>query len=189
MAFNRRFRMKNGKEQTHPGKGNPDIVRVAGPIDPMVGVIGAVTETCAFLGCWVNYCCHATLGVGGNGFSADYIYYLRQTVRRAMGAHGAIVVFANGASADVTQVDNLTDRESEFGAHWGWHVGATVGAEAVKVLARMDYTDEAPLGCANEMLTLPLRGPGRCAVRAGPGMGQAGCLGARTRIAQRDQEG
>ena len=157
VAFNRRFRMKDGKEQTHPGKGNPDIVRVAGPIDPMVGVIGAVTKTCTFLGCWVNYCCHATLGVGGNGFSADYIYYLRQTVRRAMGVNDAIVVFANGASADVTQVDNLRDRGRESGEHWGWHVGATVGAEAVKVLARMNYTDEAPLRCANEVLTLPFR--------------------------------
>ncbi|MBI1929900.1 hypothetical protein HYR99_37315 [Candidatus Poribacteria bacterium] len=157
VAFNRRFRMKDGAERTHPGKGNPDIVRVAGPIDPMVGVIGAANKACTFLGCWVNYSCHATLGVGGNGFSADYIYYLRQTIQRAMGTDNAIIVFGNGASGDVTQVDNLSNRESEFGEHWGWHVGTTVGAEVIKVLARMNYTDALTLACASQTLELRLR--------------------------------
>ena len=157
VAFNRRFRMKDGSEHTHPGVGNPDIVQVAGPIDPMVGVIGAINQSCKFLGCWVNYCCHATLGVGGGGFSADYIYYLRKTVQQAIGTDRAIIVFGNGASGDVTQVDNLRDRGQQSGEHWGWHVGTTVGAEVVKVLARMDYTTEVPLACATETLELPLR--------------------------------
>ncbi|MCZ6676007.1 MAG: hypothetical protein O7E52_02030 [Candidatus Poribacteria bacterium] len=157
VAFNRRFRMRDGSERTHPGKLNPDIVRVAGPIDPMVGVVGAVNQSCRFLGCWVNYSCHATLGVGGNGFSADYIDYLRQTVQHAMGADDATVVFGNGASADVTQVNNLSDRDRESGEHWGWHVGTTVGAEVIKVLARMDYTDEVTLACDSQTLELPLR--------------------------------
>ena len=164
VAFNRRFRMKDGSERTHPGVGNLDIVQVAGPIDPMVGVIGAINQSCRFLGCWVNYCCHATLGVGGGGFSADYIYYLRKTVQQAMRADHAIIVFGNGASGDVTQVDNLRDRPinrdqegKPSGEHWGWHVGTTVGAEVVKVLARMDYTDEVTLACTTDILELPLR--------------------------------
>ncbi len=157
VAFNRRFRMKDGSERTHPGVGNPDIVQVAGPIDPMVGVIGAINQSCKFLGCWVNYCCHATLGVGGDGFSADYIYYLRKTVQQVMKADRAIIVFGNGASGDVTQVDNLRNRGQQSGEHWGWHVGTTVGAEVAKVLARMDYTDEVTLACTTETLELPLR--------------------------------
>jgi neutral ceramidase len=51
--------MKNGLTYTHPGQGNPDIVGYAGPIDPQVGVIGAWDKEGWFLGCVVNYTCHA----------------------------------------------------------------------------------------------------------------------------------
>ena len=173
VAFNRRFRMKDGSERTHPGVGNPDIVQVAGPIDPMVGVIGVIDQSCKFLGCWINYCCHATLGVGGGGFSADYIYYLRKTVQQAMRADHAIIVFGNGASGDVTQVDNLRDRGQQSGEHWGWHVGTTVGAEVIKVLARMDYTDEVTLACTSETLELPLRGLGDASLNQAQAWGDA----------------
>src|SRR4029453_14143394 len=111
---------------THPGKGNPEIVEPAGPIDPEVGVLAAWDARGALLGCLVNYACHATTFSGG--VSADYIYYLEQTIQGVTGPE-AVVLFLQGASGDVTQVDNQSPREREFGEKWSRIVGTRVGAE------------------------------------------------------------
>ncbi len=116
VAFNRRFRMRQGRVYTHPGKGNPDIAAPAGPTDPDVGVIGAWSQSGAYLGCVVNFACHGTV-LGGPVASADWIYHLDRTIRGVMGGHG-VTVFLNGACGDVTQVNNQSLRASEFGERW-----------------------------------------------------------------------
>ena len=93
VAFDRRFRMKDGRSATHPGQGNLDIIEPAGPVNPQVGVIGACDAEGKFLGCVVNFACHATTGPGG--ISADYIFYVEETVRALMG-DDAVVVFVLG---------------------------------------------------------------------------------------------
>ncbi|HUT89793.1 MAG TPA: hypothetical protein VMY37_09870 [Thermoguttaceae bacterium] len=136
VAFNRRFRMKNGLSHTHPGQGNPDVVEPAGPTDPEVGVIGVWNTEGKLIGCVVNFACHATTSPGG--ISANYIYYLEQAVRGGMAAEDCVVVFVNGASGDVTQVDNLSPYRRTGAEQWARLVGGRVGAEAVKVLLSME---------------------------------------------------
>ncbi|MGQ9515360.1 MAG: hypothetical protein ACUVTL_10015 [Thermoproteota archaeon] len=79
VSFNRRFKMKNGRQMTHPGKGNPDILDPAGPIDPDVRVLSAWSIDGKFLGYVVNFACHGTTGPAG--YSADWPYYLDRTIR------------------------------------------------------------------------------------------------------------
>ncbi len=155
VGFNRRFKMKDGTVKTHPGKMNPDIVEPAGPIDPDVGVIAVENTQGQLLGCIVNYALHGTT-LGGSLNSADWPYYLRQTIRGGI-ASDIGVVFINGACGDVTQVDNRSPRPSEFGEEWARRVGMTVGAEALKVLASAEFKPDAPLGVATESLALPIR--------------------------------
>ncbi len=155
VSFNRRFRMKDGLTFTHPGKGNPDIVEPAGPIDPEVGVIGAWSLDGEFLGCVVNFACHGTTGPGGT--SADWIYYLEQTILPVMGE--GVVVFLNGACGDVTQVDNLSLRAKESGEAVARKVGQSVGAEALKVLCKAPRDELAPLAASRETLRIPRRPP------------------------------
>ncbi len=156
VAFNRRFHMKNGLTFTHPGKGNPEIASVAGPTDPAVGVLGAWDQEGKLLGCVVNYACHAT--TSPDGISANWICYLEQTIQGSFGGE-ATVVFLQGDSGDVTQVDNLSssaERPGESGARF---VGGRIGAEAVKVLLSMQTGDLVPLKVRSKTLQLNRRRP------------------------------
>lgn len=135
VSFNRRQRMKNGLSYSHAGRGNPDIVGYAGPIDPDVGVIGAWTPDGKPLGVVVNFACHATTGPAA--FSANWIYHLEKTVRGGLGAN-IPVVFLQGCCGDITQVDNLDPFAPKDGNYYGRLVGGSVGAEALKVLFRAE---------------------------------------------------
>lgn len=156
VAFNRRFRMRNGLSHTHPGQGNPEILEVAGPTDPEVGVIGVWDKQDKLIGCVVNYTCHATTSPGGA--SANYIYYLEQVIRGALG-DDAVVVFTAGASGDVTQVDNLSPYKLRSGEQSARFVGGRIGAEAVKVLLSVERTDRATTAACSKMLEIPRRKP------------------------------
>jgi hypothetical protein len=156
VAFNRRFRMKNGQTWTHPGQGNPDIVKPAGPIDPAIGVIGSWDRSGRLIGCIVNYCCHATTNPGG--ISANWIYYLEQAIRGAFG-HQAIVVFLQGAAGDVTQVDNQSSHRAPTGDAQARIVGGCVGAEAARVLLSMARGNLAPVAAANRVVQMKRRTP------------------------------
>ncbi len=154
VSFNRRFRMRDGRQMTHPGKGNPDIVSPAGPIDPDVGVLSAWAPDGRFLGCAVNFACHCT--TMGGAISADWPYFLNKTIRGAMGFEST-VVFLNGPCGDVTQVDNMSQREYESGIKWARRVGQSVGAEALKVLSQAEPSELGPVETIRETLRIPVR--------------------------------
>jgi hypothetical protein len=156
VAFNRRFKMRDGRTITHPGQGNPDIVEPAGPTDPEVGVIGAWDEKNRLLGCVVNFSCHATTSPGG--ISANYIYYLEKVIQGYYGKD-TVVVFLNGASGDVTQVDNQSPNKYPDGERWAHLVGGKVGAEALKVLLTMEHGTLTPIEARTKILTIKRRAP------------------------------
>lgn len=135
VSFNRRQRMKNGLCYSHAGRGNPDILGYAGPIDPDVGVVGAWTAAGKPLGVIVNFACHAT--TGPSAFSANWIYYLEKTIRGGLGVD-VPVVFLQGCCGDITQVDNLDPYVAKSADYYGQLVGGSVGAEALKVLFRAE---------------------------------------------------
>jgi hypothetical protein len=164
VAFNRRIRMKYGLSFSHPGKGNPDNVDYAGPIDPQVGVIGVWNPEGALLGCVVNFSCHAT--ANGPWISANWIHYMERAIQGYFPK--ANVVFLQGACGDVTQVDNLGPFANPDGDAWSQLVGGRVGAEAVKVLLGMSQTrvNDVPLAVAQKTWSIPRRVPAAARVAA-----------------------
>ncbi|MGQ9504895.1 MAG: hypothetical protein ACUVQR_08290 [Thermogutta sp.] len=156
VAFNRRFRMKNGLTYTHPGQLNPEIVEAAGPVDPEVLVLGVWSPEGKLEGCVVNYACHATTNPGG--ISANWIYYMEKTIRGFFG-EDVVVVFLAGCCGDVTQVDNLSPYRNPSGEEWAKLVGGRIGAEAVKVLLSMPRGDLSPIEARAVDLIIPRRRP------------------------------
>src|SRR5438552_17030924 len=102
--FNRRFLMRDGREATHPGKLNPDIVRPAGPVDEKIGVLAIRHPGGRLIGLVANFGCHCTVTEEGNEYSADYVYYLREHVKQML--EDVPVVFLTGACGDITQINN-----------------------------------------------------------------------------------
>jgi hypothetical protein len=162
VSFNRRHHMRNGQTWTHPGKGNPDMLEYAGPIDPDVGVLGAWDAGGQMLGCVVNFACHAT--TSPPGFSANWIYYLERTLRGTFGS-GVTVVFLQGPCGDITQVDNLDPHANPDGDTWAQRVGGCVGAEAVKALLLAERGTNVALDARTRTLTFERRRPDPARVR------------------------
>lgn len=158
-SFNRRWKMKNGLAYTHPQYGNPDAIEEAGPIDPEVGVIAAWDEQGKLIGCVVNFACHAT--TSPRGISANWPWAMEKVIRGTFG-DDVVVVFLNGNSGDVTQVDNSSPYKRAGGEPEAMRVGGKVGAEAVKVILGMNptgRTKEAALDFRQKNLQIPRRKP------------------------------
>ena len=157
VSFNRRWRMKTGLTFTHPRFGNPNMIEEAGPIDPEVGVIGAWDKDGSLLGCVVNFACHATTSPGG--ISANYPWALEKVIDGVYGEK-TVVVFLNGNSGDVTQVDNSSPVKRHSGEKAALELGGSVGAEAIKVLVGMNaLTTSASVAFKNETLVIARRKP------------------------------
>ncbi|MBL9152804.1 MAG: hypothetical protein JNK37_09975 [Verrucomicrobiales bacterium] len=158
VSFNRRWRMKGGLSFTHPRYGNPEMIEPAGPIDPEVGVIGAWDAEGQLKGCVVNFACHAT--TSPPGISANFPWGIEKVIRGTFGEK-VVVVFLNGASGDVTQVDNASPVKQTVGADAAMQVGGSVGAEAVKVMLGLKprLTTEARIDVRRQVLEIPRRKP------------------------------
>ena len=153
--FNRRFLMRDGREVTHPGKMNPQIVRSAGPVDDKVGVLAFRDGAANPLGLVVNFGCHCTVTEDGEQYSADYVHYLREHLRRMLPGNPPIV-FLLGACGDVTQIDNRNPK-SEKGHPHADFMGVTLASEISRVVDRLIWQPPSASGFANQMTSIPIR--------------------------------
>jgi neutral ceramidase len=106
VSFNRRYFMKDGSVVFNPMFLNPDIVRPAGPIDPEVGIVmfyDAVNNSPVSV--LVNFALHLDIvkeygavyqatGPGSrNAVSADYPYWIEESLRKDFGNRFNLVFF------------------------------------------------------------------------------------------------
>jgi len=160
VGFNRRYLMRDGSIRTNPGVGNPDILRPQAPIDPQVGCL-YVSEGAAVPGVFVNFACHLdVLGSGNTLISADYAYYLEETVRGGLG-QDCVALFGNGASGDINHID-VHANTPQGGFERSRAMGEALGGEVLRCLKPAEPLGqatgpEAILSANSEIVPLPYR--------------------------------
>ena len=150
LSFNRRFHMKDGTVRFNPGVNNPDIVRVAGPIDPEVGIVFFdEPESGSPDAALVNFTLHLDT-VGGTKYAADYPYYIEQSLREAYG-DDFVLMFGTGTCGDINHIDvKSKDRlKTDF-------IGETL-AQTVKTRAKSLDNITPSLAVLSETVNVPLQ--------------------------------
>ncbi len=155
LAWNRRWWLADGSQGTHCDPTDENVLESAGPSDPEVLLLAArAADNGRPLGFVGNFTCHVTI-MGGPLFSADYPGAWSDAMQAATGAP---LVFLNGAMGDVTQVNKLLDRpqSGEAGVE---RFARMLGGESLRLLAEMDFADDAPIAVAGETLRAGFRHP------------------------------
>jgi hypothetical protein len=153
LSFNRRFLMKDGATVFNPGKKNPNIVRVAGPIDPEVGLLLFRDAAGGPLASLTVFALHLDT-VGGTLYSADYPFYLEETLRKELGSK-FVSMFGNGTCGDINHIDVSTDRPQPGGVETK-RIGEALGRRVHGELARLK--EAVPrLAVRSEVIRVPLQ--------------------------------
>ena len=155
LAFNRRYWMKNGKVVFNPGQLNPNIVRPAGPTDPDVGMLLARDPRTRqpFTGLTV-FATHSDT-VGGKQYSADYEYYLSQTLQGAFGKD-FVSVFGLGTCGDINHI-NVHRKEPTSGFAVAEHIGGTLGQAVIAAAPRLPVIRRPALAVRSTTLQVPFQ--------------------------------
>jgi hypothetical protein len=155
LPFNRRYYMKNGKVAFNPGQLNPNIVGPAGPVDSDVGILMVKDRNGALpIGGLTVFAMHGDT-VGGSEYSADYPYYIEQTLRQAFG-RDYISAFGAGTCGDLNHID-----VSKGGAYKGFAVaeglGRRIGETILASVPSLKAIDKPALAVRSQTLLLPLQ--------------------------------
>lgn len=151
LAFNRRFHMKTGPVRFNPGQLNPDIVRVAGPIDPEVGLISltAVGSTVPHAAL-VSFALHLDT-VGGTEYSADYPKYLQDSLQKSFGPE-FVSLFGTGTCGDINHVDvTVTGRRSAP------EIGTMLAESVAPVIPKLKDVTQPTLAVRSAIVNVPMQ--------------------------------
>jgi hypothetical protein len=155
LTFNRRYWMKNGKVVFNPGQLNPNIVRPAGPTDPEVGILLARQpgDPEPFAGLTV-FAMHSDT-VGGTLYSADYAYFLQQTLRQAFGTN-FISAFGLGTCGDLNHI-NVQKKEPVSGFPITERIGRTLGQAVLNATNALKEITHPALAVSSHTITARLQ--------------------------------
>ncbi|MBL8849377.1 MAG: hypothetical protein JNG89_06820 [Planctomycetaceae bacterium] len=150
VSFNRRFVMKDGSARTWMTYASPDVVRAAGPIDPEIPLLLVKGTDGNPQGLLSSFALHLDT-VGGMKWSADYPFYIAESVRAAMGPD-VVSVFGLGTCGDINHVDpNASERnKTDF-------IGNSLGATITNHLDALQPLAATNVRVRSAVVHLPLQ--------------------------------
>lgn len=156
LSFNRRLRLADGSLRMNWMPVEPDeVIGTTGPVDPALTVTGLRSGGGEWLALLVNFTLHPAILVGAQWlWSADYVHYLRQTLREGLPGR-PVIHFTNGAEGDVNHL-NYRDPRQLDGFPEAERIGAALGRAALAALEGAAPVPDA-LGCASGSVTLTRR--------------------------------
>jgi len=156
ISFHRRFLMRDGSVRMNPGLKNPDIVRPVGPIDPDVHVLLARrTNDDRPVASLTVFAMHLDT-VGGTEYSADYPYFLQQTLCKRLGPD-FLSLFGTGTCGDINHFD--VSKAVPQKGHEGTtkYLGEALAATVIEQLPKMKDLAHADLDVRSRTLQVPLQ--------------------------------
>lgn len=174
-VFNRRYFMKPGtptpnpfggedKAVMNPGRGNPNILKAAGPTDPEVAFFSIQSMDGRPIALVANYSLHYVGGGRGGAISADYFGIFADRIRQLLGADRMdppfVAILSNGTSGDINNIDWLNKRQKQYASYEKMREVADLVAKAVSEAHRtIEFHDWVTLGAMQKELTLAVRKP------------------------------
>ena len=151
VSFNRRFVMRDGSVKTWQKLANPKVIRAAGPIDSILSFCSFQSQaTGEPIGVLSNFALHLDT-VGGSRWSADFPYFIEQTVAQTLGK-SAHSLFGLGCCGDINHVDpSQSERnKTEF-------IGRELGQTLVDNLTSASSLETPRFGHQHDVVALALR--------------------------------
>lgn len=153
LAFNRRYYMRDGTVGWNPGKGNPNILRPAGPIDPDLPLVVFSAPDGRARAVYVSYAMHADT-VGGTRYSADFPYALSKLLAAAKNPD-LVTLFAIGAAGNVNHVD-VSSLEKQSSPEEAARIGTILAADVLQTWKSLAPVNDPVLRFSRERVELEL---------------------------------
>ena len=155
LPFNRRYHMKNGRVAFNPGQLNTNIVAPAGPVDSALSMLLVkMPRQAQPVGGLTVFAMHADT-IGSTEFSADYPYFIQQTLRDTFG-RDFISAFGAGTCGDLNQID-VTKKEPFKGIDVAEKLGSSIGKTLISNLPNLQPITQPSLASRSITLHLPLQ--------------------------------
>ncbi|HUT95674.1 MAG TPA: neutral/alkaline non-lysosomal ceramidase N-terminal domain-containing protein [Thermoguttaceae bacterium] len=176
LVHNRRWLMKPGtippnpfgqegeKVKMNPGRGSPDLVEPAGPVDPEVSVVSVQHADGRPLGVLANFGIHYCGGTKRREVSADYFGVFANRIGELLGAGDVdppfVGILSNGTSGDISNgFDFRKPAPKKAPYQWMQEVGELVADEALRVIRGIEHRDDVSLAMRQTELELATRRP------------------------------